>query len=229
MSSAVTERERRQFTGEFEIRNDAEGATKRMTGYAAKFDALSENLGTFRERIRRGAFEPSIRSADVRLLVNHEGMPLARTKSGTLKLFEDSIGLRFEAKLDASDPDVQRLIPKMKRGDLTQMSFGFFTKRDSWDRSDPQRPVRILEEVEIFDISIVTFPAYPQTEAEVRRPPAWQTAGHAAASRARKLKLWKNEIDATRPINTAERSAHLRRLKLSWVAPSASHGGRGAR
>lgn len=222
----MTERERREFNGGLELRDDAGGTTKRMTGWAAKFDVLSEPLGNFRERIRRGAFAKSLATADVRLLVNHDGMPLARTKSGTLKLFEDSVGLRFEAKLDAGDPDVQRLVPKMKRGDLTQMSFGFFTKRDSWDRSDPQRPVRILEEVEIFDISIVTFPAYPQTEAEIRRPSAfWQHTAHETGVRARKLKLWKNEIDAARPITTAERGAHLRRMKLAWHAP----GGRGGR
>lgn len=163
--------ERRGFAT-FEVRlDDAGSTTKRMEGYPAKFNVLSEEMGLlrrFREKIARGAFAESIKTADVRFLVNHDGLPLARTKAGTLRLFEDDIGLRFEADLDATDPDVQRLIPKMKRGDVSQMSFAFTTKRDSWDQSDPQNVVRTLEEVDLFDVSIVTYPAYPQTEAHVR-------------------------------------------------------------
>jgi HK97 family phage prohead protease len=56
----------------------------------------------------------------VRLLLNHDGLPLARTTSGTLKLREDKRGLHFEADLDPNDPDVQRIAPKVQRGDLTR-------------------------------------------------------------------------------------------------------------
>ena len=145
--------------------------TKKLTGYAAVFNRLSENLGGFREKIAPGAFAKTIQSADVRLLINHDGLPLARTKSHTLTLVEDADGLRFEALMDTSDPDVQRIIPKMKRNDLNQMSFGFYTVSDKWEHpaeKSSKESIRTLLEVDLFDISIVTFPAYPQTSANIR-------------------------------------------------------------
>jgi hypothetical protein len=103
--------------------------------------------------------------ADVRLLVDHEGVPLARTKSRTMTLIEDERGLRMEAKLDPMNPDAARIISAMKRGDLSQMSFAFRTVKDNWN-SD--RSVRELREVQLFDVSVVTFPAYEETVAELR-------------------------------------------------------------
>lgn len=140
---------------------------RRLVGHAAVFDQISDMGGGYEEKIARGAFAKTLKTADVRLLINHDGLPLARTKSGTLLLEEDEIGLRFEAELDTTDPDVQRLIPKMQRGDVNQMSFGFYTKRDSWKRNEGGS-IRTLEEVELYDISVVTFPAYPQTDVAVR-------------------------------------------------------------
>lgn len=144
---------------------------KTLRGYAAVFGKLSEELGGFREKIAPGAFAKTLIKADVRLLINHKDLPLARTKSGTLLLSEDENGLRFEAGLDATDPDVQRLIPKMERGDLNQMSIGFFTISDKWEHPAEQKAggsIRTLLEVELCDISVVTFPAYPQTSVNIR-------------------------------------------------------------
>jgi len=196
-----------------ELRNaktqiDAYSGNK-LSGYAAVFNKLSENLGGFREKIMPGAFANTLmRGADVRLLLNHEGLPLARTKSGTLKLSEDSIGLFFETELELTDPDVQRIIPKLKRKDLNQMSFGFCVVSDTWDHS--AQPVRTLLECDLFDISIVTYPAYPQTNVAVRTPAevyneytsSGRTSGTAtsvseierlreAAHRERQLTLWR--------------------------------------
>lgn len=159
--------EYRAFEGA-ELRIDDAEQTKRISGYAAVFNGLSENLGGFREKIAPGAFAKTIQTADVRFLLNHDGLPLARTKSGTLKLEEDAAGLRFDAEVEAADPDVQRILPKMQRGDLNQMSFGFYVKKDGWDKTNPQELVRTLYEVELFDISLVTFPAYTQTGAHIR-------------------------------------------------------------
>jgi len=103
--------------------------------------------------------------ADVRLLIDHEGVPLARSKSGTLVLEEDDRGLRVEAELDPNNPDAARIMSAMKRGDLNQMSFAFRTIKDNWN-SD--RSVRELREVQLFDVSVVTFPAYEETVAELR-------------------------------------------------------------
>ena len=156
---------------EFVLELRADENEKKLKGYAAVFDKLSENLGGFREKIAKGAFAKTIEKADVRLLINHEGLPLARTKSHTLALAEDNEGLRFEADLDLSDPDVQRIIPKLKRKDLNQMSFGFYTVSDKWEHpseKSTKESIRTLLEVDLYDISIVTYPAYPQTSVNIR-------------------------------------------------------------
>ena len=151
---------------EMEIRAEADKVT--VGGYAAVFNSLSQDLGGFREVIRRGAFQSTIAGgADVRFLINHDGLPLARTKSGTLRLAEDDRGLRIDATLDPTDPDVQRLVPKMKRGDLSQMSFGFRTLKDAW-RQEGADQIRELHSVDLFDVSAVTYPAYQATEVALR-------------------------------------------------------------
>jgi HK97 family phage prohead protease len=105
----------------------------------------------------------------VRLLVNHDGLPLARTTSGTLSLSEDGNGLMVEARLDPTDPDVAALLPKMRRGDLNQMSFGFRVsdEGDEWSKDMSQRTLRNLD-INDGDVSVVTYPANPNARVGVR-------------------------------------------------------------
>jgi HK97 family phage prohead protease len=146
-----------------ELRAMTDGKT--LVGYAAIFDSPSEPL-PWTEFVRRGAFRKTIKDgADVRLLIDHEGVPLARTKSGTLTLSEDEVGLRIEAELDETNPDAAKVISALRRGDLSQMSFAFQTVKDAWSQD---RQVRELKEVRLFDVSVVTYPAYEQTVAELR-------------------------------------------------------------
>lgn len=146
-----------------EFRAVGEGNT--LIGYAAIFDSPSEPLPWI-EYVRRGAFTKTINDgADVRLLIDHEGVPLARSKSGTLSLMEDDRGLRVEAELDPTNPDAARIMSAMRRGDISQMSFAFRTIKDSWNMD---RTSRELREVQLFDVSVVTFPAYEATVAELR-------------------------------------------------------------
>lgn len=155
--------ERRIAYTTLDLRQADDGTT--LYGYAAVFDSPSEPM-PFVEYVKRGAFTKTIKDgADVRLLIDHEGVPLARTKSGTLRLTEDERGLAVEAQLDPMNPDAARVISAMKRGDLSQMSFAFRTIKDAW--SD-DRAVRELREVQLYDVSVVTFPAYEQTVAEIR-------------------------------------------------------------
>jgi HK97 family phage prohead protease len=155
--------ERRIAYTTLDLRQASDGTT--LYGYAAVFDSPSEPM-PFVEYVKRGAFQKTIKDgADVRLLIDHEGVPLARTKSGTLRLKEDERGLAVEADLDPMNPDAARIISAMKRGDLSQMSFAFRTIKDAW--SD-DRAVRELREVQLFDVSVVTFPAYEETVAEIR-------------------------------------------------------------
>ena len=149
-----------------EIR-EADNGEIRVAGYAAVFGEETNIGGMFTEVIMRGAFEKAIGRDDVVFLVNHEGLPLARTRSGTLTLTEDDHGLHMEALLDQTDPDVRSIVPKMKRGDLDKMSFAFRPVRQQWD-DKAQIPKRMIQEAELFDVSIVTTPAYAGTEIALR-------------------------------------------------------------
>ena len=154
---------RRVAFSNMEVRASEDGT--KLVGYAAVFDSPSEPL-PFTEFVRRGAFTKTLNDgADVRLLIDHEGVPLARTKSGTLVLTEDDRGLLVESDLDPMNPDAARLISALRRGDISQMSFAFRTVKDNW--SDDRR-TRELREVQLFDVSVVTFPAYESTVAELR-------------------------------------------------------------
>lgn len=148
-----------------EIRADSDGV--KVSGYAAVFDQAADIGGYFTEVIARGAFKEAIGRDDVVFLINHDGLPLARTRSGTLTLKEDDKGLRIDTVLDSEDPDVRSITGKMKRGDLDKMSFAFRATKQEWDETtDP--PTRTITEVELFDVSIVTQPAYDGTSIALR-------------------------------------------------------------
>lgn len=140
-----------------------------VTGYAAVFNEETDIGGMFREVIEPGAFADAIGRDDVVFLINHEGLPLARTRggNGTLKLEEDERGLKITADLSPDDPDVQRIAPKMKRGDLDKMSFAFYPEVQEWDDSG-ETPLRRIKRVSLADVSIVTTPAYNGTEIALR-------------------------------------------------------------
>lgn len=138
-----------------------------LTGYASVFDTEYE-MGWYTEVVRPGAFTRTLsQGADVQLLINHIGLPLARTTSGTMTLREDSKGLRVEAQLNANDRDVSDLASKMQRGDIDEMSFGFYTKRQAWNDDYTYRE---LLEVSLHrgDVSVVNYGANPATSATLR-------------------------------------------------------------
>lgn len=140
-----------------------------IRGHAAVFDRLSEDLGGFREKIARGAFRKALdRGDDVRLLFNHDAnFVLARTKAGTLDLRENPRGLHVYADV-APTSYAADLRVLMGRRDVDQMSFGFTVARDEWTERDGE-VIRTIREIDrLFDVSVVTYPAYPQTDAAAR-------------------------------------------------------------
>ena len=145
----------------------AEGDTVSVSGYAAVFNSETIIGGSYREQIAPGAFADAIGRDDVMFLINHDGLPMARTKSGTLTLAEDERGLYMSAELDSSDPDVRAIVPKMKRGDLDKMSFAFSPEVQSWDDSGDM-PLRTIRQASLYDVSIVTYPAYQDTDIGLR-------------------------------------------------------------
>ena len=164
--SKMKKTERRTFTVRNIEARQAEDGTMRMAGYAAVFNEASLPL-PFIEKIAPGAFTKTLQETpDVRLLANHEGLPMARTKNGTMRLYEDETGLYFEAEL-ANTQEARDLYTLVERGDVDQMSFAFRVIRQNWSKD---RTERTLTEVSLADgdVSIVTYPAYPATSVEAR-------------------------------------------------------------
>jgi uncharacterized protein len=154
----------RTFNAEF--RED--GEKKIIRGYPIVFNKLSEDLGGFKEEVAPEAVKDTIQKDDIRALFNHDAnYVLGRNKAGTLRLNPDDKGLAFEIDL----PETQwarDLHASIKRGDITQGSFGFRINKEQWNSEKGKMPIRRLLDVSLRDVSIVTFPAYPQTSAKVR-------------------------------------------------------------
>lgn len=158
----------RRFLTDTEVRvitNDDK--IPRIIGHAAVFNKLSEDLGGFREKIEPGAFKKTIKNSDIRALKNHNSdYVLGRNKNGTLKLKEDEIGLYSEI-IPPGTQWANDFLVSIDRGDITGMSFGFRTITDNWEIKDKEN-IRTLLEAEVYDISPVTFPAYLDTDVQVR-------------------------------------------------------------
>jgi len=164
-----------RFTTEFRVEQDG----KKLVGYAAKFSPnRSQDLGGFLEQIDPKAFTRSLaQGADVRALINHDqNLILGRSTSGTLNLSVDSEGLLVE--ITPPDTSYARdLMVSMVRGDVTQMSFAFVTKKDSWDK-EGEKNIRTLLDVDLHDVSAVTYPAYLNTEIGLRSLQYYQELEH---------------------------------------------------
>jgi len=161
--------EKRSFgAADVEVRVE-NGKPSRIVGYAAKFGVRSEPImGMFRETIAKGAFAKNLPGADVRFLVGHDtNMVLGRTKSGTLSIREDEIGLRFDLTLPNTTL-ANDVVEQVNRRDLDGMSFGFRKIKDSWGEDEQGFAIRTLDEVSIFEVSLTAFPAYQQTEVALR-------------------------------------------------------------
>lgn len=165
--------ERRCAPTEFEVRarkGDTGGVV--VEGHAAVFNRLSRNLGGFVEQLDAKAFDRSLGdNPDVRALINHDSSALlGRTRSGTLRLSKDSLGLAYE--IDMPDrQDARDLLVSMERGDITHSSFAFFVMRngDEWSETEEGTLLRTLTAVSIHngDVSPVTYPAYEDTDSGV--------------------------------------------------------------
>lgn len=158
---------------DFEIRapleDDAGGAIG-FKGHAAIFETKTLIQGWFMdwtEEIARGAFRKTIGEADVRFLINHNAdLLLARNRAGTLRLAEDDIGLATDADM-APTSYAKDLAISLERRDISQMSFAFEVVKEEWDW-DEDPPHRRITEVKLWDVAVVTYPAYTETDASLR-------------------------------------------------------------
>lgn len=157
--------ERRTIQAPITIR-DAEGSGRPiLSGYAAKFNSPSQDLGGYVEVLKPGCFAKSLASGDQRAFFNHcYDDLLARKSSGTLRLWEDEIGLAYE--LDVPDTSLGRdVYILVKRRDIDGNSFGFYSLSDEW--SEDGKTNTILE-ADLIEISVVVYPAYLETTVEAR-------------------------------------------------------------
>lgn len=157
-------KEVRTFRADMAVGEDG----KTVSGYAALYNSRSEMMWDFYEVIDPGAFD-SADVTDVRALFNHDpNMLLARTSSGTMKLDFDERGLKYTFSL----PDTtagRDLSEMLRRGDVSQSSFGFTIAGDEWEERDGETPVRHITKIKrLYDVSPVTYPAYPDTSVAVR-------------------------------------------------------------
>lgn len=190
-----------------EVRLDSTDGKPTIRGYAAVFNQLSGDLGGFREQLMPGAFTEAMQTSDVRALINHDSnLVLGRSTSGTLTMREDSTGLSVEI----TPPDTQAardLVELMKRGDVSQMSFAFTVAKEDqqWKRDGEGPWIRTIKRVKgLYDVSVVTYPAYPQTTAAVR-----------ALDEAQADEAAKALAEAKQEIERDSRSRHIQLAELA--------------
>lgn len=159
-----------------------------IRGYPIVFNVLSQDLGGFKERILPDAVDRSL-NGDVRALVDHDrAKVIGRTKAGTLTLRKEKRGLRVTIEPDPEISYARDIMRAVARGDVSGMSFAFRVLEEDWHYEDKKVPVRDVLDMEIREVSVVTWPAYLETDVEVaqrslqqfqaRQPYNWRMRYH---------------------------------------------------
>jgi HK97 family phage prohead protease len=173
MTKELTMSEVREVTKlpPIELREEDDGK-RIITGYAVKWEMKSHPIGyfvRFKEQFKKGAFTESVTKDDQRALWSHDtSKVLGWTKNGTLRLYENDIGLRFELELP-NNTQGNDAYESIKRDDIDGVSFGIRMRKQEWDESDPDNVVRTVMQADLMEISPVGFPAYPDTQEAARR------------------------------------------------------------
>ena len=194
---------------DLEIRQ--EGEDNVVVGYGSVFNTLSNELGGFREIIAKGAFEGRLND-DVRFLINHEGLPLARTTNGTLRLSTDERGLKYEAKV-ANTSTGRDLIELMRNGTINQSSFAFVVEDDSWEVREGVNIRTINKVSRLYDVSAVTYPAYEEASVALRSMEEWKKTENEKVMKENLEK--ENEQRSREDMDLTKRS--LAELRLSII------------
>lgn len=159
-------RQLRTVGTKFETREDGENLS--IEGYFAVFNSIYEIVPGMSESIAPGAFSKTL-SGDIRALINHDTtLVLGRTKANTLQLREDSHGLWGHIDINPNDTDAMNLYERVKRGDVDQCSFGFDILSEETDFRDDGSVHWTIKEVELYEVSPCTFPAYEETNISAR-------------------------------------------------------------
>lgn len=164
--SDIGNRKMRTISTKFETRED--GDEPRIEGYFAVFNSIYEIAPGLTESIAPGAFTKTL-SNDQRALTNHDTtLVLGRRKAGTLELREDSRGLWGSIRINPKDADAMNLYERVKRGDVDQCSFGFDIRSEDTDIREDGSIHWTIREVDLYEVSCCTFPAYEETSITAR-------------------------------------------------------------
>jgi len=206
-------RERRSVpVCEFHAAEGSDEGERKIAGHAAVFDVETDIGGLFLEIVRPGAFARAIQQGqDVRALFNHdENHVLGRTRNGTLRLEEDARGLAVE--IDPPDTQVGRdVVELIRRGDVSQMSYAFVVQSEKWTERKGGRPLREVLDLDLYDVSPVTYPAEITTEVGLR------SAESVFADHMQSLESQKGKDDTPTEAESQERKALQRRVRAIKV------------
>lgn len=182
------ERQLRSVVTKFETREADDGAMH-ISGYFAVFNSNYEIASGMSESIAPGAFSRTLgENPDVRALINHDTtLVLGRTKAGTLKLHQDEIGLFGDIEVNRNDQDALNLYERVKRGDVDQCSFGFAIRSETTDVLPDGRVHWTITDVDLFEVSACTFPAYQATSISARE-------AQRDEIKRRSLEAWKEKM-----------------------------------
>jgi hypothetical protein len=159
-----------------------------ISGYAVRFNEPTVIADEFRERISPGAFTRTLKEKpDVVMLLAHDnGRVLGRVSAGTLSLREDRAGLYFSLQVDPSTPEGQTALGTVGRQDVNGCSFGFRVRAESWDDGGDRLPLRTITDLDLFELTLTAFPAYPTTSASLRSENAASARRRCEAAQRRR-------------------------------------------
>ena len=160
-------RQMRSIASKFETREAEDGLF--IEGYFSVFNSVYELWQGATESVAQGAFSEAL-GDDIRALIDHETrLVLGRNKAGTLELREDSHGLWGRIKVNPNDQDAMNLYERVKRGDVDQCSFGFDILNEDTDIREDGSVHWTINKVKLYEVSVVTFPAYTETSVSARK------------------------------------------------------------
>lgn len=155
---------------QFKTREKQETGELILSGYFIKFDEETELWPGYFEVIKREGVEKAIKDADIRALFNHDhSLVLGRTGNETVRLSVDDVGLFGDIIINRNDPQAVGAYARVQRGDVIGCSFGFYPVKINTEERDDGSYLDTILELEIFEVSPCTFPAYPQTEIAARQ------------------------------------------------------------
>lgn len=180
-------RQTRSLKTELKTRAEGEGGDLIIEGHFAVFSRETELWPGAFEEIAPGAFDNSF-SNDIRALINHETrLVLGRNKSGTLELRADNYGLWGRIKINPNDTDAMNLYERVKRGDVDQCSFGFNIVREDTEWREDGSVKWTIREVDLHEVSVVTFPAYEDTGVAARQKQVEQHRNRLLQAKRQKI------------------------------------------